>query len=58
MTKTLLNIRVDPALVDRLRTGAAQSNRSLSNFIETLLWDCLATHELPPRLHMPQVSNG
>jgi hypothetical protein len=58
MTKVLLNIRLDPTLVDRLKEGAAQSNRSLSNYIETLLWDCMATHELPSRLHMSQVSNG
>jgi hypothetical protein len=52
MTKILLNIRLDPTLVDRLKEGATQSNRSLSNFIETLLWDCLATQM--PRVQMPR----
>jgi hypothetical protein len=47
MTKVLLNIRLDPALADRLKEGATQSNRSLSNYIETLLWDRMATHGVP-----------
>jgi hypothetical protein len=58
MTKVLLNIRVDQELLDRLKRGATQSNRSLSNFIETLLWGRLLAHELSPHLQRAQVSDG
>jgi hypothetical protein len=41
-TKKPITVRIDPALLEQVRLGAARDNRSVTNFIETALRQRLA----------------
>jgi hypothetical protein len=41
-TKKPITVRIDPALLEQVRLGAAHDNRSVTNFIETALRQRLA----------------
>ena len=41
--KTAITVRLDPALLEAIRQQARQENRTLTNLIETVLRDRIAT---------------
>jgi hypothetical protein len=54
-TKKPITVRMDPALLEQVRMGAARDNRSVTNFIETALRQRLAD-SCEPRSPKPATS--
>jgi hypothetical protein len=54
-TKKPITVRIDPALLEQVRLGAARDNRSVTNFIETALRQRLADSG-EPRSRKPATS--
>jgi hypothetical protein len=54
-TKKPITVRIDPALLEQVRLGAARDNRSVTNFIETALRQRLAD-SCKPQARRPATS--
>jgi hypothetical protein len=46
--KKPITVRIDPALLEQVRLGAARDNRSVTNFIETALRQLLCDRSRQP----------